>query len=91
VTSYAKTLYAGGIFLKRFPGVGSEPGASQFHLFSHFHHFTTEPQRLTTLAGFEPGSPIPEANTMSTAQRCHPGKFNKRLYVSRKKRYNVEE
>jgi hypothetical protein len=34
------------IFLKRLPGVGSEPGASQFHLFSHFHHFTAEPQRL---------------------------------------------
>jgi hypothetical protein len=26
--------------------VGSEPGSSQFHLFSHFHHFTAEPQRL---------------------------------------------
>jgi hypothetical protein len=28
--------------------VGSEPGSSQFHLFSHFHHFTAEPQRLPT-------------------------------------------
>jgi hypothetical protein len=29
------------------PGVvGSEPGASRFHLFSHFHHFTAESQRL---------------------------------------------
>jgi hypothetical protein len=26
--------------------VGSEPGSSHFHLFSHFHHFTAEPQRL---------------------------------------------
>jgi hypothetical protein len=34
------------LFLKRFPGVGSKPGSSQFHLFSHFHHFTAEPQRL---------------------------------------------
>jgi hypothetical protein len=31
-----------GVFLKRLPGVGSEPGSSQFHLFSHFHHFTAE-------------------------------------------------
>jgi hypothetical protein len=31
---------------KRLPGVGSEPGSSQFHLFSHFHHFTADPQRL---------------------------------------------
>jgi hypothetical protein len=30
--------------------VGSEPGASQFHLFFHFLHFTAEPQRL-------PGNP----------------------------------
>jgi hypothetical protein len=22
------------------------PGASRFNLFSHFHHFTAEPQRL---------------------------------------------
>jgi hypothetical protein len=22
--------------------VGSEPGSSRFHLFSHFHHFTAE-------------------------------------------------
>jgi hypothetical protein len=36
------------IFLKRLlHGVGSEPGSFQFHLFSHFHHFTNEPQRLT--------------------------------------------
>jgi hypothetical protein len=26
--------------------VGREPGSSQFHFFSHFHHSTTEPQRL---------------------------------------------
>jgi hypothetical protein len=26
--------------------VGSEPGFSWFNLFSHFHHFTAEPQRL---------------------------------------------
>jgi hypothetical protein len=26
--------------------VGSKPGSSQLHLFSHFHHFTAEPQRL---------------------------------------------
>jgi hypothetical protein len=26
--------------------VGSEPGSSRFHLFSPFHHFTAEPQRL---------------------------------------------
>jgi hypothetical protein len=24
---------------KRLPGVGSKPGSSRFHLFSHFHHF----------------------------------------------------
>jgi hypothetical protein len=36
-------------FLKRLPGVGSEPGSSGFHLFSHFHHFTAEPQRLPNL------------------------------------------
>jgi hypothetical protein len=48
-----KSLFSGlsvkiyNTFLKkRFPGVGSEPRYSQFHLFSHFHHFTTEPQRL---------------------------------------------
>jgi hypothetical protein len=34
------------VFLKMLPGVGSEPGSSRFHLFSHFHHFTVEPQRL---------------------------------------------
>jgi hypothetical protein len=34
------------LFLKRLPGVGSEPGSSRFHLLSHFHHFTAEPQRL---------------------------------------------
>jgi hypothetical protein len=33
-------------FFKRLPGVGSKPGSSRFHLFSHFHHFTAEPQRL---------------------------------------------
>jgi hypothetical protein len=33
-------------FLKRLPGVGSELGASRFYLFSHFHHFTAEPQWL---------------------------------------------
>jgi hypothetical protein len=33
-------------FLKRLPGVGSKPGSSRFHLLSHFHHFTAEPQRL---------------------------------------------
>jgi hypothetical protein len=26
--------------------VGSEPASSRFHLFSHFHHYTAEPQRL---------------------------------------------
>jgi hypothetical protein len=31
-------------------GVGSEPGASQFHLFSHFHHFTAELQRSPNFA-----------------------------------------
>jgi hypothetical protein len=33
-------------FFKRLPGVGSEPGSSRFNLFSPFHHFTAEPQRL---------------------------------------------
>jgi hypothetical protein len=33
-------------FKNRLPGVGSKPGSSQFHLFSHFNHFTAEPQRL---------------------------------------------
>jgi hypothetical protein len=32
--------------------VGSEPGASRFHLFYHFHHFTAEPQRLPSSAIF---------------------------------------
>jgi hypothetical protein len=27
-------------------GVGSEPGSSRYHLFSHFLGFTAEPQRL---------------------------------------------
>jgi hypothetical protein len=27
-------------------GEGREPGSTQFNLFSHFHHFTAEPQRL---------------------------------------------
>jgi hypothetical protein len=34
-------------FKKRLPGVGSQPGASQLHLFTLFHHFTAEPQRLS--------------------------------------------
>jgi hypothetical protein len=33
-------------FFKRLPGMGSEPGSSSYHLFSHFHHFTAKPQRL---------------------------------------------
>jgi hypothetical protein len=37
---------------KRLPGVGSKPGSSQFHLFSHFHHFTAEPQRLPKILIF---------------------------------------
>jgi hypothetical protein len=37
-------------FLKRLPGVGSEPGSSQFHLLYHCHHFTAEPQRLPSKA-----------------------------------------
>jgi hypothetical protein len=32
--------------------VGSKPGSSRFHLFSHFHHFTAEPQRLPFSANF---------------------------------------
>jgi hypothetical protein len=28
-----------------------EPGASRFHLFSHFHHLTTVPQRLPPTLG----------------------------------------
>jgi hypothetical protein len=31
---------------KRLPGEGSEPGSSRYHLCSHFHHITAEPQRL---------------------------------------------
>jgi hypothetical protein len=38
---------------KRLPGVGSEPGASRFHFFSHFHHFTAEPQRLQIIRFLE--------------------------------------
>jgi hypothetical protein len=37
------------IFFKEVARVGSKPGSSWFHLFSHFHHFTAEPQRLTYL------------------------------------------
>jgi hypothetical protein len=33
-------------YKKRLPGVGSKPGSFQFNLFSHFHHFAAEPQRL---------------------------------------------
>jgi hypothetical protein len=33
-------------FLKEVFRVGSKPGSSRFNLFSHFHHFTAEPQRL---------------------------------------------
>jgi hypothetical protein len=40
------TFFEFSYFLQRLPGVGSEPGSSQFHLFSHFHHITAEPQRL---------------------------------------------
>jgi hypothetical protein len=36
----------GTVFLKRLSGVGSEPGASRLHLFSHFHHLTAEPQQF---------------------------------------------
>jgi hypothetical protein len=32
-------LYIVCTFLKRLPGVGSEPGSSRFSLFSHFNHF----------------------------------------------------
>jgi hypothetical protein len=46
-TDVIKQLYN---FLKRLPGAGSEPGSSQFHLFSHFHYFTAEPQRLPKTA-----------------------------------------
>jgi hypothetical protein len=49
ITPHVETIpldhAATGHFLKRLPRVGSEPGSSQFHLFSHFHHFTAEPQR----------------------------------------------
>jgi hypothetical protein len=45
-TSPLHCIYSLRIFLKRLPGAGSEPGSSRFHLFSHFHHFTAEPQRL---------------------------------------------
>jgi hypothetical protein len=44
------------IFKKRLPGVGSEPGASGFHLFSHFHHFTAEPQRLPQVQNITSGA-----------------------------------
>jgi hypothetical protein len=40
------SISAESFFLKRLPGVGSEPGSSQFNLFSYVHHFTAEPQRL---------------------------------------------
>jgi hypothetical protein len=50
-------------FLKRLPGVGSEPGSSRIHLFRHFHHFTAEPQRL-------PESPIFYGARMSCVARC---------------------
>jgi hypothetical protein len=39
----------GKFFLKRLPGLGSKPGSSQFHLFSHF---------FTTLPLSHSGSPI---------------------------------
>jgi hypothetical protein len=32
------------LFLKRLPGVWSEPGSSRFHLFSRLYHVTAEPQ-----------------------------------------------
>jgi hypothetical protein len=43
-------------FIKRLPGVGSEPGSSQFHLFSHFHHFNAELQRLPVFRIFYPSA-----------------------------------
>jgi hypothetical protein len=41
ITVRVNTLHITKPFFKkkRLPGVGSEPGASRFHLFSHFHHF----------------------------------------------------
>jgi hypothetical protein len=36
-------------FKERLPGVGSKPGSSGFRLFSHFHQFTAEPQRLPSI------------------------------------------
>jgi hypothetical protein len=37
------------------PGLGSEPGWSWLHLFSHFQHFTAEPQRLPVYRHFLKG------------------------------------
>jgi hypothetical protein len=48
------------IFLKRLPGVGSKPGSSRLHLFSHFHHFTAEPQRLPFNLFFRFGAGLPD-------------------------------
>jgi hypothetical protein len=43
--------------------VGSEPGSSRFHLFSHFHHFTAEPQRLPHLKKLSKENDLPMDET----------------------------
>jgi hypothetical protein len=46
------------------PWEGSEPGSSRFHLFSHFHHFTAEPQRLPDIERLYQLARTPEAETL---------------------------
>jgi hypothetical protein len=43
-------------------GVGSESGSSQFNLFSHFHHYTAETQRLPMGHFFQIMSSTPGMN-----------------------------
>jgi hypothetical protein len=54
--------------------VGSEPGSSQLHLFSHFHHFTAEPQRLPIVTGSRQSKVSPifdrDGKTASNGETC---------------------
>jgi hypothetical protein len=63
---------------KRLPGVGSEPGSSRINLFSHFHHFTAEPQRLPTIPTHIPHGGI---------QRC--GKCGFLIYARSRAPMNI--
>jgi hypothetical protein len=58
--------------------VGSKPGASQFHLFSHFHHSTAEPQRLPRAPELFALSRVPATST--TAARVFWKVIGKKVF-----------